>query len=96
MASFLCLGVRWELSLKVNCDSTTRIKEVLKVLCEKYNATEAQLLLAWILKHPSGIHPVIGTTNKERILNAVKAVEIGLDLQDWFTLLVASQGHKVP
>ena len=81
---------------KVNCDSTTRIKEVLKVLCEKYNASEAQLLLAWILKHPSGIHPVIGTTNKERILNAVKAVEIGLDLQDWFTLLVASQGHKVP
>ena len=81
---------------KVNCDSTTRIKKVLKVLCEKYKATEAQLLLAWILKHPPGIHPVVGTTNKECILNAVKAVEIGLDLQDWFTLLVASQAHKVP
>ena len=77
-------------------DATFRIKETLEDLCTKYNATEDQLLLAWILKHPSGIHPVIGTTNKERISNAVKAVEIDLELQDWFTLLVACQGHKVP
>jgi len=54
------------------------------------------LVLAWILKHPANVHPVIGTTTKERITNAAKAVEIELDLQDWFTLLVESQGHKVP
>ena len=77
-------------------ESTQRIKETLKELTTKYNATEDQLLLAWILKHPSGIRPVIGTTNKDRILNAVKAVEVDLDLEDWFTLLVACQGHKVP
>ena len=77
-------------------ESTQRIKEALKELTGKYNATEDQLLLAWILKHPSGIHPVIGTTNKERIANAVKASAIDLDLEDWFTLLVACQGHKVP
>ena len=77
-------------------DANSRIKEVLEKLVEKYNVTEDQLLLAWILKHPSGIHPVIGTTNKERIGNAVKALEIELELEDWFTLLVASQGHKVP
>lgn len=77
-------------------EATTRVKATLKRLTEKYSATEDQLLLAWILKHPSGIHPVIGTTNKERIANAVKAVDLGLDLQDWFRLLVAYQGHKVP
>jgi predicted oxidoreductase len=77
-------------------EATSRVKETLKTLTEKYSATEDQLLLAWILKHPAGIHPVIGTTNKERIANAVKAVDIDLDLQDWFTLLVAYQGHKVP
>jgi predicted oxidoreductase len=54
------------------------------------------LLLAWILKHPSKIHPVIGTTSKERITNASKALAIDLDLEDWFLMLVASQGHKVP
>lgn len=75
---------------------TQRIKKALVPLCEKYNATQDQLLLAWILKHPSGVHPVIGTTSPNRISNAVKAVTIELEREDWFTLLVASQGHKVP
>ncbi len=77
-------------------EQTTRIKQLLPELTEKYQATEDQLLLAWLLKHPSGIHPVIGTTNKDRITNAVKALNITLSLEDWFRLLTASQGHKVP
>lgn len=77
-------------------EQTRRIKKVLTSLTEKYSATEDQLLLAWILKHPSGVHPVIGTTSEGRIANAVKATTIELELQDWFELLVASQGHKVP
>ncbi|MBQ0786778.1 MAG: aldo/keto reductase, partial [Oceanihabitans sp.] len=54
------------------------------------------LLLAWILKHPASIHPVIGTTNPKRIENAVQAMAIQLELEDWFKILVACQGHKVP
>ena len=77
-------------------EANTRVKEVLETLIEKYNATDDQILLAWILKHPSGVHPVIGTTNKERIENAVKVIDIDLELEDWFSLLVAYQGHKVP
>ena len=69
---------------------------MLDELSQKYNATKDQLLLAWILKHPSGIHPVIGTTNKERITNASKADNIALTEIDWFKMLVESQGHKVP
>ena len=76
-------------------EQTTRIRFLLKELCEKYNATEDQLLLAWLLKHPSGIHPVIGTTNIDRIVNAQKSVHIQLELEDWFLLLKASQGHAV-
>jgi len=75
---------------------TVRIRMVLKKLCEKYNASEDQLLLAWILKHPAKIHPVIGTTNKNRIQNAQNAIKINLLLEEWFELLVASQGHAVP
>ena len=77
-------------------EQTRRIHKQLGELMVKYNATEDQLLLAWIMKHPSKIHPVIGTTNKNRITNAIKATEIELELEDWFLILVASQGHKVP
>lgn len=81
---------------KENDDRSSRLRKAMESLCEKYNATKDQLALAWILKHPSGIHPVIGTTTPERIKGAVDALEIDLELQDWFELLVASQGHKVP
>ena len=77
-------------------EQTRRIHKQLGELKDKYNATEDQLLLAWILKHPSGIHPVIGTTNKDRLRQAVEAAKIDLELEDWFLILVASQGHKVP
>ena len=73
-----------------------RILEQLELLTTKYNASPDQLLLAWILEHPSGIHPVIGSTNLERIKAASEAVSIPLITQDWFKILEASQGHEVP
>ena len=81
---------------KEDSEKTRRIHKQLGELIEKYNVTEDQLLLAWILKHPSNIHPVIGTTNTTRIAQANKAKDIVLDLEDWFKILVACQGHKVP
>lgn len=81
---------------KEDTEQTRRIHKQLGALLDKYNATEDQLLLAWILKHPSHIHPVIGTTEEHRITNSAKAIKIDLELEDWFLILVACQGHKVP
>jgi predicted oxidoreductase len=39
---------------------------------------------------------VVGTTNKTRLKQAIEATKIELELEDWFLILVASQGHKVP
>ncbi|UII81778.1 aldo/keto reductase family oxidoreductase [Flagellimonas sp. CMM7] len=77
-------------------EQTKRIKKTIAILAEKYKVEESQLLLAWILKHPAKVHPVIGTSNKDRIILSAKAMEINLELQDWFTLLASSQGHPVP
>ncbi|WP_418636488.1 aldo/keto reductase [Winogradskyella sp.] len=81
---------------KEDNEQTRRIHKQLGALLDKYNATEDQLLLAWLMRHPSGIHPVIGTTTKERMKLAVEATKIELELEDWFLILVAAQGHKVP
>lgn len=76
-------------------EQSKRIKAVLEKLKNKYAVSEDVLLLAWILKHPAKISPVIGTTNTNRILNANKALSIKLDLEDWFELLQASKGREV-
>ena len=72
-----------------------RILDQTQKLTTKYNASPGQLLLAWILKHPSGVHPVIGSTNLKHIKAASKAVSIHLTTQDWFKILEASQGYEV-
>ena len=74
---------------------TKRIKAVLKKLTKKYEISEDVILLAFILKHPAQGAPVDGTTNKERNLNVNSALNSHLELQDWFELLAASQGHEV-
>ncbi|MBT8288916.1 MAG: aldo/keto reductase [Flavobacteriaceae bacterium] len=77
-------------------EQVIRIHQAMEEIMEKYDATADQLALAWIMKHPAGIHPVVGTTNMERLTRAQQAISIDMELEDWFTLLVASQGHKVP
>lgn len=77
-------------------DQTQRLKNCLKTLSEKYNVDTDVLLLSWILKHPSGVLPVIGTTTVDRIKNATIAVNLKMDLEDWFTIWTESMGTKVP
>ena len=66
------------------------------VKASRYKATEAQLSLAWLLKHPASIFPVIGTTRPERIVESAKATDIKMDLQDWFEMLKVAQGKEMP
>ena len=73
-----------------------RINILFNELSEKYNCTHDQLLLAWILKHPANIYPVLGSTNPSRLKLAVNAIKIDLEIDDWFLILKASDGKKVP
>lgn len=61
-----------------------------------YNATATQMALAWLLKHPAQLFPVIGTTKGERILESAQAIDINLDIQDWFEMLKIVQGKEMP
>ncbi len=80
---------------KESNEQNTRLKKALSELCEKYKTSENNLLIAWLLNHPSNIHPVIGTTQIDRIKELQKSVAINLSLEDWFYLLEISRGHKV-
>ncbi|MCD9854633.1 aldo/keto reductase [Epilithonimonas sp. JDS] len=76
-------------------DQNIVISNVLKELCGKYNADENQILLAFILKHPSRIIPVIGTSKIETLRRLKSALMIDLEAIDWFKILEASCGKEV-
>lgn len=72
-----------------------RISTAFNRLKEKYNVDGSQLLLAFILKHPVKIFPVVGTTNKDRLVASLEVSKLDLELQDWFIMLEASKGRTV-
>ncbi len=64
-------------------------------LAEKYHTGVNQILIAFLLMHPSGIIPVVGTTKVDRLLQAKEANNIHLSREDWFKLWIASTGEDV-
>ena len=65
-------------------------------LADRYATNASAILLAWLLRHPAGIQPVLGTTNPERLLQAAEADRIELTREDWYALLERAQGRSVP
>jgi predicted oxidoreductase len=72
------------------------IRAELAKLAPSYNATPVQLALAWLLAHPAGIIPLIGSANPEHIREAAGAAHISLKREDWYALWVAAWGQAVP
>lgn len=64
-------------------------------LAEKYHTGINQILIAFLLKHPAKVLPVVGTTKIERLLQVKEASNILLSAEDWFKLWIASTGEDV-
>ena len=70
--------------------------KLVHTLADKYSTTATAIVLAFLLRLPQGIQPVIGTTNTQRITECVAAQTIALSHADWFALLVTVRGEELP
>jgi len=64
-------------------------------LAKTYGADSTAIALAWILRHPAKLQPVIGTMNLGRLASCAKAAEITLSREDWYALWLAA-GNTLP
>lgn len=72
------------------------VSTVLDVLASEFEVTPLAIALAWLLKHSSGILPVVGTTKAENLEAAQAALNIKLDRQQWYTIYQAATGTTLP
>ena len=77
-------------------DDEKRIDTELRDQAGRYETEREIVFLAWLLKHPAGIIPIIGSTTRERINAAVGALSIAYSREDWYRLLEARNGRPVP
>jgi predicted oxidoreductase len=52
--------------------------------------------LAWLLRHPAPLQPIIGTVRPDRIAACCAADAVELTREEWYALLVAARGKRVP
>ncbi len=80
-------------------DSEPRVQAAAALIArmadEKGTSKEA-IALAWLLRHPAGIQPIIGTTKPERVRQSALADGITLSREEWYALFTAARGAPVP
>jgi predicted oxidoreductase len=73
-----------------------KTKDYVYELAKEKKTTPEAIVLAFIMRHPGGIRPVIGTTNPERIKASVEAERITLSRREWYKLYILSRGQMLP
>ena len=63
---------------------------------ERFNVDRAAVAVAWLLAHPAGILPVMGTNALDRIRRLSDALSVNLTREDWFDLYSEAEGREVP
>lgn len=73
-----------------------RVRWVLGSVAARLGTAPATVALAWLLRHPTRPHPVVGTMRLEGLQEALDALALRLDAQTWTELWQAGAGHEVP
>lgn len=87
------LQASWEKGTFIDHPDYQQLNEQLATIGEKYGLDKAAMSLAWILRHPSRMQPIAGTTNPEHLKNLAKACDIKISREDFYALYLA--GGKV-
>ncbi|HRF46669.1 MAG TPA: aldo/keto reductase [Anaerolineales bacterium] len=82
-------------------DASTSVFEtaaLVRKLADNWGAAPEAVVLGWLMRHPAGIQPVIGTIRPERIAACAAAERIAerMSREDWYALYVAARGAPMP
>ena len=70
-----------------------KLREKLDALAADFGVSRTVITLAWLLKHPAGIIPIVGSANPDHIRDAARADEIELSREQWYDLYLAADGR---
>jgi predicted oxidoreductase len=78
-----------------DAEAARRINAISSLLMEQYLVSRELIFLKWLQTHPSGIKPVVGTTNLNHIKDLTKLSNFQLTREEWYMIWRASTGEEV-
>lgn len=79
----------------LNNDKFPELNKKIDELAQIKGVANTAIAIAWILRHPAKIQPIVGTTNAARLKDICRASEIELTRQEWYEIYRAA-GNKLP
>jgi predicted oxidoreductase len=76
-------------------DKFPELNEKINEVAKKYVVSNTTVAIAWLLRHPANMQPVIGTMNIDRLKDCCKATEIHLTREEWYSIYRAA-GNVLP
>lgn len=77
-------------------ESGRKAAGLVQALAQARGVPAEAVALAWLLKHPARIVPVLGTTRPERLRACARALEVNLTREEWYALFEAARGRSMP
>jgi len=69
---------------------------LVRQLAQRHGVSPEGIVLAWLMKHPARIQPVIGTSQPARIRACGDATKVTLSRGEWYALYEAARGTALP
>lgn len=79
----------------LNSEKFPALNAELKRVGERYGVSETVIAMAWLLRHPAKLQPVAGTMNPQRLAACVRAADIRLTREEWYSIYL-SAGNFLP
>jgi predicted oxidoreductase len=76
-------------------DKFPELNRKIDEIAARYQVSTTTIAIAWILRHPAKMQPVIGTMNPSRLKDCCKAADIRLTREEWYEIYRAA-GNKLP
>lgn len=77
-------------------EQAVRVRAEMEGIARRHGVSLGTLAFAWILRHPSRPYPITGTGRIDGLREAVAALDVSLDAEDWYAIWTAGKGHSVP
>ena len=81
---------------KVENSNDRATADLVAQLAGEYQTTPEAIVLAWLMRHPANIAPVLGSTNIDRIKASQKAEDVHLSREHWYKLFESARGQEMP
>jgi predicted oxidoreductase len=76
-------------------DKFPELNRAIDAMAADKGVTNSAIAVAWLLRHPAKMQPILGTTQPQRVREIARAAQVEMTREEWYRLYLAA-GTRLP